>query len=129
MAEPAQDSIELRAAVAAVQQQFMQLVMAGKECDMLCRVTSFTQMIYGSVEASSKDNDTPRKLSDRVKFVRGLGEEMATVHDTWLRTVQKYSRRTERVGSHIWYCPRCRRDDCSGTLPARLYNAEQGGLG
>jgi hypothetical protein len=128
MAEPAQDSTELQEAIAAVQWHFVQLVRASNECDLLCRVASFTHMVYGSMDKSVVDNDTPQKLSERVKFVRQLGEEMSQTHDEWKRTVQKYSRKAPRVGDHVWYCPRCGGSECSGALPARLFSAEQGGI-
>lgn len=128
MVEPSQDSAELQSAVAAVHRRFVQLVRDSRECDLLCRVASFTHMVYGSVDNSIVDSDTPQRLSDRVSFVQQLREEMLPTHDEWRRIVQKYSRRVPRAGEYVWYCPRCGRDDCSGTLPARLFSVEQGGI-
>lgn len=126
MLESDKSIAEHRAAVAAVQHLFMQLVRAGRECDLLCRTANITRGLYNAVELSVKEGDTPQKLSERVKFVRQLATETAQERELWSRTVQKLSRKEPRAGAYSWYCPLCGADDCAGTMPVRFFSSEQG---
>lgn len=103
------------AAAAAVCAEFRNCMSRG-ECDQLCRMATYTVMLYDKISDSASEGDTPELVNERVRFIRGFRDNMYEDSRQWNETISDILRTRKRVDSSVWICPRCGREDCSGAV-------------
>jgi hypothetical protein len=103
------------AAAAAVCAEFRNCMAKG-ECDQLCRMATHTVTLYGKVSDSASAGDTPELVNERVRFIRGFRDNMYDESRQWNAAVSDILRTRKRGDNSVWICPRCGREDCSGSV-------------